>query len=134
MTSPPLFPLHPTTFHYCPQCLEQLYGQTGNCDACRAAYDLADERTYLTYRPFRAVKFWLPAWLFAVVSGSVAYGLCLAGGNDMGYALFVAVPISIGAIFGYGASVRRAFKLALALVAIAAVVMALVTFNLAGFF
>jgi len=78
-------------------------------------------------------KFWLPGFLAAVASGVISYSLCLQGG-EMGWALFVAVPISFGTILGYGTRVSTWAYAALSIVGIFAVVLALISLNMAGFF
>jgi hypothetical protein len=69
----------------------------------------------------------------AVTVGTLTYAGCLQTG-DMGYALFFAVPVSFGAILGYACRVQTWAFVALGVVTIAAVVLALVSLNLAGIF
>jgi hypothetical protein len=85
--------------------------------------------------PFLLWNYWLPGFLLAVISGVVSYAACLMGGQgDLGWALFAAVPISVGAILGYGTRTRYWLLILLALAATGSIVFALVVFNIAGIF
>jgi hypothetical protein len=78
-------------------------------------------------------KYWLPGLLLGVASGVASYWLILWGGNQ-GYALFLSVPLSVGAILGYGTEVSFLVSLLLGLVAVASIVLVLVFMNLSGLF
>ncbi len=78
-------------------------------------------------------KFWLPGFLTAVIAGVISYAVCLQSG-ELGFALFVAVPISVGAILGYATQTRYWVAVLLGLAATASIVAALVWMNAAGFF
>jgi hypothetical protein len=69
----------------------------------------------------------------SVTVGTLAYAACLQTG-EMGYALFFAVPVSFGAILGYACRLQTWAFVSLGLVTICAVVLALVSLNLAGIF
>jgi hypothetical protein len=70
----------------------------------------------------------------SIVSGVLSYAVCLNFG-DLGFALFVAVPVSFGAILGYSAGpFRPAILGLLGVMAAIGVVMMLVSFGAAGFF
>ena len=119
-------------------CLKCQYplAETGpsECHWCGQPYDTNDPDSYLPRPVFLRWKFWFPGLCLSIVSGVLSYAVCLLAG-DLGFALFVAVPVSFGAILGY--SVARASYLTLILLgftAIIGVVFSLVTFSMAGFF
>jgi len=119
---------------YCLRCNEELYGRgEGRCEACGLTYDAADSETFAWRPVFRRWKFWLPGFCLSVLSGMISYAVCLQQG-DLGAALFVAVPVSMGAILGYATRFNIWGVKLLVLAAIANVVLGLVSMSFAGFF
>ncbi|MCH8046113.1 MAG: hypothetical protein IID44_20565 [Planctomycetes bacterium] len=119
-------------------CLKCQYplGESGKskCGWCGHSYDTDDPRSYSLQPVFLRWKFWFPGLCLSIVSGVLSYAVCLMAG-DLGLALFVAVPISFGAILGY--SVPRAGPVASVLLGACATVgvaLLLVTGGLAGAF
>lgn len=104
---------------YCPQCLLQ--------------FDPLRPETYSPTPWASRWKFWLPGFVAAVASGVISYALCLLGG-EMGWALFVAVPISYGTILGYGTRMQTWLVTVALVVGVASMVVMLISLNLAGFF
>lgn len=104
------------------------------CGWCGHSYDTDDPRSFSLQPVFLRWKFWFPGLCLSIVSGVLSYAVCLMLG-DMGFALFVAVPISFGAILGYSvAHMGRLTLFLLGFTAIVGVVFSLVTFGMAGFF
>jgi len=96
-------------------------------------FDPARPETFSTHRGSSRWKFWLPGFLLAVTIGTLTYAGCLQSG-EMGWSLFVAVPVSFGAILGYACRVQTWAYAVLGILAIASVVFALVSMSLAGIF
>jgi hypothetical protein len=120
---------------YCKRCSVDLppVEQPGYCLACGLQFDPARPETFATHRGSSRWKFWLPGFLLAVTIGTLTYAGCLQSG-EMGWSLFVAVPVSFGAILGYACRVQTWAYVVLAILAISSVVFALVSMNLAGIF
>jgi hypothetical protein len=78
-------------------------------------------------------QFWLPGLGLSAVLAVGTYAFILFTG-EMGYALFVAVPFSVGALLGYVTRVAVWLTLLLTLALIGGVVFGLVSLNLSGFF
>jgi len=119
---------------YCLRCNQALYelGQA-TCTSCGWQYDTERPETYRSEPMFLRWKYWFPAVCLSVASGVISYAMCLTTG-ELGFALFVAVPISFGSILGYATRAHVWFVVLLALVVVGAVVCALMSMNLAGFF
>lgn len=121
---------------YCLRCQEPLpWYDEGPifCPRCRFACDPNDPRTFLTRRTRVGWKYWFPGFALAVISGVLSYALCLQTG-ELGIALFFAVPISFGAILGYGTRVEVWLAITLAVVAISSVAGLLIAMHAAGIF
>ncbi|MDX1947231.1 MAG: SRPBCC family protein [Pirellulaceae bacterium] len=120
---------------YCRRCSAELLvrDQPAACPACYLQYDPAIRGTFYSHRGSSRWKFWLPGFLLSVTVGTLAYAGCLQTGN-MGYALFFAVPVSFGAILGYATRMQTWAIVFTSILAIASVVFALVSLNLAGLF
>ena len=119
---------------YCLRCDRPLLVEvSGRCQYCFLSYDASRPETYSPVRRTSRWKFWLPGFLAAVASGVISYALCLQAG-EMGWALFVAVPISFGAILGYGTRVTTWAYAGLSIIGVTAIVLLLISMNLAGFF
>lgn len=84
-------------------------------------------------RIYRPIQLWLPGFFLAFLSGVTAYAICIQSGS-LGWALFVAVPLSAGAIGGYACRVGGAMKVMLGLILVPALVLGIVSVNVAGFF
>ncbi len=118
---------------FCLRCQESLVRGSARCSTCGLPFDPTDAATYTTER-FRMVWVLLmPGLILAVVSGSISYAL-IAASETMGTALFVALPISIGALIGYLSRVRIWFKIMALLIAIGAILLVLVSANIGGVF
>lgn len=127
-----------TTWEYPPRCLRcgEALGSgpsLGQCQRCGLQYDYDNPATYSLKPPFLFWKFWFPGFLAAFVSGILSYALCLTAG-ELGYALFVAVPLSVGAVLGYATHVRYWALAFLGIAVTGSLVLALVSMHLAGFF
>ena len=120
---------------FCLKCQYSLVESgSSKCGWCGKPYDTNDPESYLPRPVFLRWKFWLPGLCLSIVSGVLSYAVCLLAG-DLGFALFVAVPISFGAILGY--AVPRAGVVTstlLGIVATVGVALLLVTGGLAGAF
>lgn len=82
------------------------------------------------YRPW---VYHLPGILGAAVSGLLAYCVLFLTG-EMGTALFVAVPISVGAFLGYHVRIGPLLSFAAVLVVVTSVVFSVISLNFAGIF
>jgi hypothetical protein len=121
---------------YCLRCQELLpwtESEPGQCFQCGLQFDPAEPATYREGRTFLRWKFWFPGFCLAVASGVISYVICLQSG-ELGMALFFAVPVSVGAILGYGTRVHVWLLGLLGLAAITCIVVALVSMHWAGFF
>ena len=120
---------------YCRRCSVDLppIDQPACCLACGLQFDPARPETFATHRGSSRWKFWLPGFLLAVTIGTLTYAGCLQSG-EMGWSLFVAVPVSFGAILGYACRVQTWAYAVLAILAITSVVFVLVSMSLAGIF
>ncbi len=121
---------------FCIRCnhdLSEVYEE--QCPRCGLQFDPLRAETFRTKPPFLLWNYWLPGFLASVICGVLSYSVCLLGGQgDMGWALFVAVPISMGTILGYGTQTRYWLLVLLGLAVTGSVVFALVAMNIAGFF
>ena len=118
---------------YCLRCQSRLPYGGDKCRDCGLQFDWGNGATYSSRPRFLAPRFWFPAFCLAVVSGVISYAIVMKTG-EMGFALFVSVPVSFGAIIGFGTRSGRFLAVLLGLVAVLSVVLAIVTVNLAGFF
>jgi hypothetical protein len=118
---------------YCLRCQTRLEPTRGNCARCLSPFDWNDPATYYNKPRFLALRFWFPGFCLAVASGVISYAIVMQTG-EMGFALFVSVPMSFGAILGYSTRTSTFVMVALGLVAAFSVVMAIISLNLAGFF
>jgi hypothetical protein len=121
---------------FCLRCQELLpwYEQESpQCLKCGLQFNPGEPSTFRTQRQMARWKFWFPGFCLAVASGVISYAVCLLSG-DMGVALFCAVPVSVGAILGYGTRVHWWLVGMLGIVAIAAIVFALIQMSMAGLF
>lgn len=123
----------PAIAKFCLRCRQHLPDGGETCPNCGLPYNPYAPATYRTANLFRGWKFWFPGFCLAVASGVISYAVVVQIGQ-MGWALFVSVPASFGAILGYATRARIWWAVSLALVVVASVVMALVWVNLAGFF
>jgi hypothetical protein len=103
------------------------------CPSCGLQYDLARPETYASHRSSSRWKFWMPGFFLSVALGTLSYALCLQTGS-MGTALFFAVPVSFGAILGYGTRMQTWAYVFLGTIAICSVVFLLISLKLAGLF
>ena len=103
------------------------------CPQCGLQFDPARADTTTDQPGASRWKFWLPGFLAAVAAGTISYAVCLQGG-EMGLALFVAVPVSFGALLGYATHVQTWAYAALGVITVCSVGLALVSLNCAGFF
>ncbi len=125
------------TERYCLRCNTRLYqdGQAA-CPGCGLQYDGSNPETYRDRPMFLRWKFWFPGIATAIVCGVLSYAICLQSG-ELGWALFGAVPLSMGAILGYGTRVSQwgGWMVVLALsVTVVATVVALISVGAAGVF
>jgi hypothetical protein len=121
---------------FCLRCQAELLEspfEGGACPDCQLQYDPKNSATYLTERVINRLKFWLPGLLLAMASGVVSYAIGIQAG-ELGVALFISVPVSFGAVLGYAVRCRWIFMALAIVTAVAGVVTAVVSLNLAGFF
>jgi hypothetical protein len=120
---------------FCGGCDEALPGgvQASACPRCGREYDPHDPLTFRTTPRFRAVRYWLPGLSLAVIAGVASYAVILRSDSN-GVALFLAVPVSVGAVLGYGARARTGMTLVLCVLAVSLVAFALVALGFAGLF
>jgi hypothetical protein len=119
---------------YCLRCNSALYAQgQAACPSCGLQYDRDDAATYRATPQFLRWKYWFPGFCLSIASGVISYALCLTGG-DLGFALFVAVPISFGAILGYATRAHIWLLAFLGIVVITSVVLTLISMDVTGFF
>lgn len=119
---------------YCLRCNQDLYPKgKASCPSCNHEYDSNDEATFRRQPLFLRWKYWFPGLCLSIASGAISYAVCLQNG-ELGFALFVAVPVSFGAILGYGTRVGTFLKILLITTAILSVMGILLTVNLAGAF
>ncbi|QDU93338.1 MFS transporter [Lignipirellula cremea] len=105
----------------------------GPCWKCGEPFDLEDPHTWATERVYVWWKFWLPCFLLATGSGILSYAICLQLG-DLGLALFVAVPLSIGTVVGYGVPGHTWVVGCLGFLVLGSVVGGLLVLDLSGLF
>lgn len=118
----------------CLECYYTLYGlENPRCPECGRPFDLADPTTYTTRPPFVRWQLWLPGFVLAVISGLVVTLLLLATGV-VGAALTLAVPFSVGSLLGYRCRVGRVALVLLAICAVFAIILSLVTASASGVF
>ena len=119
---------------YCRRCNETLFESgKSRCPSCGIDYDTDDPATIRNRPMLLKWKYWFPGFCLSVASGVISYAICLTQG-DLGFVLFVAVPISFGAILGYGTRVGGFLTASLGIVVVASVVLALISASVAGFF
>lgn len=123
-----------TASMYCLRCQQDLVAtEKSTCTRCGLQYDSTDPATYRDQPEFLWWRFWFPGFCLAVASGTLSYAWCLQIGN-LGFALFVAVPVSIGAILGYATRARIWVIMALGIMAMLSVIVTLLFFDLSGLF
>jgi len=110
----------------------------GECDVCQQGFDLEDATSFRKRRAYQSWQFWLPSFLLAFFAGLTSYAFCLQYGS-LGWALFVSVPVSFGAIYGYSNSiyphrVSTVKNVGLTLILVVAVAVGVVSIDIAGFF
>lgn len=123
-------------FGYCLRCQEQLRFHTpdpSECHRCGWQFDPGRPETFGARRTFLRWKYWFPGFCLAVASGVLSYAICLMSG-ELGWSLFGAVPVSVGAILGYGTRVQTWLLTMLGILAIFTVVTTLVMMHYAGLF
>ena len=120
---------------FCLRCQEELdvYIPEGACHTCGLKYDIAYSETYRSRREFLRWKFWLPAFIMAVLFGSFTYADIIQNA-ELGWSLFLGVPIGVGAILGYGCRLRALPIVVLGVFAVAGIVIVIATKELAGLF
>ncbi len=123
-----------TAARYCLRCQEALpeTATLAICRRCNLQNDPANPETYRTGRR-RGWTFWFPGFCLSVAAGVISYGACLQSG-DLGLALFVAVPISFGAILGYSTRTGIGVLAMLGVATLLSVVLGIFTLGFAGFF
>jgi hypothetical protein len=118
---------------FCLACNEPLPPEGARCHHCGRAFDRARTETFAAAPRFLPWRFWLPGFLLAVASGVISYAIVMLSGA-MGWALFIAVPLSFGAILGYASRTRVWWILVLLSAAIPGVAISILALSLAGFF
>ncbi|MDA1055661.1 MAG: hypothetical protein O3C40_35140 [Planctomycetota bacterium] len=103
------------------------------CLDCQLQFDPKNPATYRVERTIDRLKFWFPGFCLAVASGVISYAACIQNG-ELGVALFVAVPISFGAVLGYAVRTGKVMLAILLFATVAGVATALMSLNVAGFF
>src|SRR5262245_10069325 len=121
---------------FCIRCCGELrvLDRPADCPHCGWQYDPGRPETVAAHRTSSRWKFWLPGFLVSVLVGTLTYAGCLQIGSEMGWSLFLAVPVSFGALLGYACRLQTWGYVVLGIVAIASVIFFLSTFNLAGLF
>ena len=128
-TGPP-----PAVIAYCGRCQEQLiFMGRSTCPVCKLEYDTERPETFLSKPSFLWWKYWFPGLFLAVASGVISYSVCMLMG-ELGFALFVAVPVSMGAILGFATRIHIWALAFLGLTLIGSVVFALISMEIAGLF
>lgn len=121
---------------FCLRCNESLHAYEAGestCPKCGLQYDSEDARTFRTRPMFLRWRFWFPGLCLSIISGVLSYSICLLTG-ELGLALFIAVPISFGAILGYATRVQYSLTIVAGIIAIGSVVTALFYMHIAGLF
>ena len=118
---------------YCLRCQTRLNPAQKTCHHCQFPFNWNDPTTFLKRPRFLALRFWFPGFCLAVASGVVSYAIVMQTG-EMGFALFVSVPMSFGAIMGYSTRTSTFVMVSLGLIALFSVVVAIIMTNLAGLF
>jgi hypothetical protein len=124
----------PSDSGYCRECQASLVGCGRKCLKCGRAFDPTDPQSFRRRQVFLRWNFWFPGFCLAVASGILSYGFCLMNGSDLGLALFVGVPVSVGAILGYSTRIGVFGTMLLWILSLPAVVLGLLTLDLTGFF
>lgn len=118
---------------FCLRCNSLLSIDDRRCPQCGLGFNPDNPATYTSGTRFVRWKFWFPGLLLAIASGAITYAVVFLSG-EMGFALFVSVPVSFAAILGYATSVRFWGLMFLSIFAIGGVVFLIVSMNFAGLF
>lgn len=125
---------------YCLRCGGVLHvSEMSQCPRCQFQFNPDNPQTYATNREkFQCLEWWLPGFCLSVVVGVVSYAILVFLG-EMSEALFIAVPLAIGAMLGFtvrlGSSLFAVIAMGFVMIAaILSVVLVIVMTNLAGIF
>jgi Polyketide cyclase / dehydrase and lipid transport len=106
----------------------------GPCPECGRLFDMADPQSYTRVVPFLRWKFWLPAWVLASACGLVGSIFAATLFQNWGTALWVGVPLSMGAIAGYAAKGGWLTLAVLVLGVMGSVLLGMASMNMGGVF
>lgn len=131
MSSPPALPT--------PRCIKCAYAlndlpSPGKCPECAREYDLLYPSTFTTKPPFIGWVFWMPAWILAVVGGIASTAITAFAIGNWGWATWVGIPLSMGAMLGYGTRVKWLGITVLSIAGALALIFGLMSMNIAGVF
>lgn len=89
-----------------PRCVKCAYALDGLpspsvCPECGRDFDLADDRTFTRRAPFLRWKFWAPALIAAVLTGTILFAVLAFTMQNWGWAMWVATPTAAGVVLGY---------------------------------
>ena len=124
------------TSGYCLRCGTRLSPPImTECPKCRLQFNPDDRNTYaaVPLGPPNPLKSALPGFCLSVVLGVGSYAVLALQGN-MSLALFVAVPLSFGAMLGYTVRATPAWLGLLGVMAVITVAWVIVSLSLSGLF
>ncbi|MEK6233795.1 MAG: hypothetical protein N2C14_03700 [Planctomycetales bacterium] len=121
-------------FRFCLRCQEPLQSVHPRCLRCSLPFDPEDPATFRNSPTFLRWQFWFPGFCLSTVVGVMIYALLKSASQEMGVAMFLAVPVSFGAILGYATDTRIWWALFLGITGVAGVAFTLIAMNVAGLF
>ena len=114
----------------CGYVLEHL--DADRCPECGRGFDLADAESFSRKPPKVSWRLWMPGFALALGSGLLAWFVLLTLGLGWGWATTIAVPLSAGALLGYGCRTGPALQWLILIVMLAGMGLGLITAGLAG--
>lgn len=131
------FPEDPEGLAREPRCLGCGYRLCGidhaSCPECGQRFNAHDPRTYTWRRPFVWHQYWWPGALLAVGIGFL-WCVHFYSGHNLGWGLFVGVPLMVGALIGYRPAAQPPFfKFFIKLIAIVSVPVLVLMLMAGGF-
>lgn len=103
------------------------------CPECGRAFDPQSPKTFTWLPMFLRWKYWLPGVLLAFVGGLFLLSLFIVTG-EFGAGLVLVTPFCLGAILGYGVRVRTMLLVITTLFLVGALILGVVSMQLAGAF
>lgn len=136
-TPPPAPGPEDQTARYCLRCHARLpshrEGTVPQCPQCTLPYDPNNRASYDTEPMGSPGQQWLPGLVLAVLTGAAAYAFIWWTG-ELGTAIFVAVPFSVGGVIGSTAPPRIWLALGASLFAVCCIVGIVLFMGLHGIF